>query len=186
MFRLLVLRREGSLEGFQSRQPHSRPFTLLALCTVEVSFEGALPIPAPSLFSLFATKRTKLTPPFSYPSTLFKKECLPKPFPVKQFRTLSQNTRGCTLSAPLSFNFNLPALFTLSLEGSGVEGSTFNRLSPQERPALNHLLERHSTILPLSVSCQLSAVSSTVNRLLIFPPFNFKLSTVDLPRASPL
>jgi hypothetical protein len=98
------------------RQPHSRP---------------ALSISAPSLFSLFATKRTKLTPLFSYSSPLFKKECLPKPFAIKLFRTLSQNTWGCTLSFPSPFNFELPALFTLlavsperSLEGSPVEGST--------------------------------------------------------------
>jgi hypothetical protein len=82
---------------FRTCQLLPRPFTL--------SFEGALPIFAPSLFSLFATKRTKLTPLFSNPSALFKKECLPKPFAINLFRTLSQNTRGCTLSAPSSFDF---------------------------------------------------------------------------------
>jgi hypothetical protein len=53
-----------------------------------------LPISALSLFSLFAANCTKLTPLFSYSSTLFKKERLPKPFTIKLFRTLSQNTRG--------------------------------------------------------------------------------------------
>jgi hypothetical protein len=80
----------------------------------------ALPISALSLFSLFslfAPKCTKLTPLFSYSSTLFKKECLPKPFAIKLFHTLSQNTRGCTRSFPSPFDFILPAL-------SGVEGST--------------------------------------------------------------
>ena len=104
-----------SLEGFRPRQPCSRPFTLLALSAVEVSFEGALPISAPSLFSLFATKRTKLTPLFSYSSALFKKECLPKPFPINLFRTLSQNTRGCTLSAPSSFDFKPSTSIGLSV-----------------------------------------------------------------------
>ena len=51
-----------------------------------------------------------------------QKKCLPKPFAIKLFRTLSQNTRGCTLSFPSPFDFKLPAL-------SGVEGSTGNRLS---------------------------------------------------------
>ena len=104
-----------SLEGFRPHQPHSRPFTLLALSAVEVSFEGALPISAPSLFSLFATKRTKLTPLFSYPSALFKKECLPKPFAIKLFRTLSQNTRGCTRSASSSFDFKPSTSIGLSV-----------------------------------------------------------------------
>jgi hypothetical protein len=54
----------------------------------------ALPNSAPSLSSLFAAKCTKLTPLFSCPSALFKKECLPKPFAINLFRTLSQNTRG--------------------------------------------------------------------------------------------
>jgi hypothetical protein len=123
------------LVGFRPRPPHSRPFTL--------SFEGALPIPAPSLFSLFAAKRTKLTPLFSYSSTLFKKECLPKPFAIKRFRTLSQNTRGCTLSSPSPFNFKLPALFTLSLEGSGAEGSTRSLFSSLDA------LDAASSISPL-------------------------------------
>jgi len=122
---------------FRPRQPHTRPFTPLALSAVEVSFEGALPISAPSLlslFSLFATKRTKLTPLFSYSSPLFKKECLPKPFAINLFRTLSQNTRGGGPPSPLSFH--------------------------PDRPTLIHLLERCATVLPLSVGCQLSAVSS--------------------------
>src|ERR1700726_2864285 len=71
---------------FRSRQPHS--------CS-------NLPISAPSLFSLFATKRTKLTPLFSYSSALFKKECLPKPFAINPFRTLSQNTGWHILQAKL-------------------------------------------------------------------------------------
>jgi hypothetical protein len=103
---------------FGSFQLHPRPFTLLALFTLlavsserslegrnegslEGSFEGALPISAPSLFLLFATKRKKLTPLFSYSSTLFKKECLPRPFAINLFRTLLQNTRGCTLRSSL-------------------------------------------------------------------------------------
>jgi len=51
--------------------------------------------------------------------------------------------------------------------------------SPRYRPALNHPLKRYSTILPLSVGCQLSAVSSPVNRLFVFSPFNFRQSTVN-------
>ena len=47
--------------------------------------------------------------------------------------------------------------------------------SPRYRPALNHPLKRYSTILPLSVGCQLLAVSSPVNRLFVLSPFNFKL-----------
>jgi len=46
--------------------------------------------------------------------------------------------------------------------------------SPRYRPTLNHPLKRYSTILPLSVGCQLSAVSSPINRLFVFSPFNFK------------
>jgi hypothetical protein len=91
-----------SLEGIRPRQPLSRP---------------ALPTSTPSLFSLFATKRTKLTSLFSYSSALFKKECLPKPFAINLFRTLSQNTRGGRPPFPSPLNFELPAL-------SGVEGST--------------------------------------------------------------
>ena len=53
--------------------------------------QPAIPISALSLFSffsLFAAKCTKLTPLFSYLSALFQKECLPKPFAIKLFRTL--------------------------------------------------------------------------------------------------
>jgi hypothetical protein len=64
---------------FRPRQPYSRP---------------AIPIAAPSLSSLFATKRTRLTPLFSYSSALFKKECFPKPFAIKLFRALLQSTGG--------------------------------------------------------------------------------------------
>ena len=52
-----------------------------------------VPIAAGSLFSLFSAKRKKLTPLFSNSSILSKKECLPKPFAIKAFRTLLQNTR---------------------------------------------------------------------------------------------
>jgi hypothetical protein len=107
-----------SLEGFRPRRPYSRPLTLLALSAVEVSFEGALPTSAPSLFSLFslfATKRTKLTPLFSHSSPLFKKECLPKPFAIKLFRTLLQNTRGGTPCDPSSFDFKPSTSIGLSV-----------------------------------------------------------------------
>jgi len=80
-----------------------------------VSSEGALPISVPSLFSLFAAKRTKLTPLFSYPSALFKKECLPKPFAINLFRALSQNPRGGTPSGPYSFDFRLSTVNRISL-----------------------------------------------------------------------
>ena len=103
MFILLVLRNEGIVanptlsvypeprrvcpacteSGRSERTRRARHFTL--------SFEGAAPI---SASSLFAAKRTKLTPLFSYSSALFKKECLPKPFAINLFRTLLQNTRG--------------------------------------------------------------------------------------------
>src|ERR1700730_12675554 len=71
----------------------------------------ALPISAPSLFSFFAAKCTKLTPLFSNSSALFKKECLPKPFSIKAFRTLSQNTRGVP-SLLLSLSTGSVHLFT--------------------------------------------------------------------------
>ncbi len=71
-----------SLKTISPRRPHSL---------------SALPISAPSLFSLFPTKRTKLTTLFSYSSALFEKEYLPKPFPIKRFRTLLQN-RGVSRS----------------------------------------------------------------------------------------
>jgi hypothetical protein len=85
----------------------------------------APPISAPSLFSLFAAKRTKLTPLFSYSSALLKKECLPKPFAINLFRTLSQNTGGCILS------FTSPFSFELSIERSrsGWGVSVFSSLS---------------------------------------------------------
>ncbi len=47
--------------------------------------------------------------------------------------------------------------------------------SPRYRPTLNYPLRRYFTILPLSVGCQLSSVSSPVNRIFVFSPFNFKL-----------
>src|SRR5208282_35789 len=73
------------------------------------------PISAPSLFSLFVTKRKKLTPLFSCSSALFKKECLPNPFAIKAFRTLLQNTGGGTPPArtlPASFSPSIPNSFT--------------------------------------------------------------------------
>ena len=51
--------------------------------------------------------------------------------------------------------------------------------SPRYRPTLNHPLKRYSTILPLSIGCQLSAVSSPVNRLFVLSPFNFKLPALS-------
>ena len=60
--------------------------------------------------------------------------------------------------------------------------------SPWYRPTLNHPLKRYSTILPLSVGCQLSAVSSPVNRLFVLSPFNSKppaLSGVEGSTACP-
>jgi hypothetical protein len=65
------------------------------------------------------------------------------------FATLTENTRGGGPPAPLSFH--------------------------PERPTLNQLRERCSTILPLSIGCQLSAVSSTLSHLFVFSPFKFKL-----------
>lgn len=55
-----------------------------------------------SLFSLFSKNDEKLSPSFSNHSALLKKECLPKPFAIRLFPALLQNTPGCTLSAPLS------------------------------------------------------------------------------------
>jgi hypothetical protein len=135
------------------------------------------------------------------------------------------------------FNFKLPALFILSLEGSVVEGSTacpvypeprrersrrVNLLSPnsfristyakrarnpftmntsktkhlkpfrmntyektgegatQDRPTLVHPLERRYTILLLSVSSQLSAVSSAINRLSLTPSLDALDATSSL------
>jgi hypothetical protein len=130
-----LLARKPSCNFTCGSRSNSRPLTL--------SLEGAIPISALSLFSLFATKSTNLTPLFSCSSPLFKKECLPKPFAIKLFRTLSQNTRGCALSFSSHFNFKVPALFTLSLEGSGVEGSTRNLFSPIDA------LDAASSISPL-------------------------------------
>jgi hypothetical protein len=66
-----------------------------------------------ALFSLFCQKCQMLTPLFSYFSALFKKECLPKPFAIRLFPTLLQNTRGWPLSAPLSFHRDRPDLIHL-------------------------------------------------------------------------
>jgi hypothetical protein len=68
------------------------------------------------------------------------------------FATLTENTRGGEPPAPLSFH--------------------------PERPTLNRLLDRCSTILPLFIGCQLSAVSSTLSRLFVFSPFKFRLSAL--------
>ena len=149
----------------RSPQPHSRP---------------AHPISAPSLFSLFATKRAKLTPLFSHSSALFKKECLLKPFAIKLFRTLSQNTRGCTLSSPSPFNLKLPALFTLlaasperSLEGSGVDGSTRNLFSSLDA------LDAASSISPLFATLTKNTggwgYPRRASHLFAFSTFNTKL-----------
>ena len=149
--------------GRSERTRRARPFTL--------SFEGAHPISAPSLFSLFAAKRTKLTPLFSYPSALSKKECLPKLFAINLFRTLSQNTRGCALSFPSPFSFKL------SIEDADPVGASpsFSSLSfpfDFKLPALS--VVEGSTVNLLSVySASLSFSSLSL-------PFDFKLSTVNL------
>jgi len=52
---------------------------------------------SPSLFPLFCKKSAKLSPYFSCPYTLFKKEYFANPFPFNSFRTLLQNTGGVQL-----------------------------------------------------------------------------------------
>src|SRR5208282_1091640 len=64
---------------FRTRQPYSLP---------------ALPISAPSVFSLFATKHRKLTPLFSYSSALFCAEQNRNPFRFIVFRTLCAKHPG--------------------------------------------------------------------------------------------
>ena len=169
------------------------------------NFSTSNSIAPPSVFSLFHPTSHKISPSSSYSSALFCNERPHNSFPINHLRTLSQNTRGGGPPLdPSPFKFELPAPFPLlavsserSFKGSGVERSTFNGPFHQECPTLNHFLEDCSTILPLSVGCQLSAVSSpsiplpasheprsehsrSVAPFFDLSPFNFKLSTVDL------
>ncbi len=139
MFTLLALRNEGSLEGIAATPaPSLFPSSVnsVSLC-LALFFRPSTLISAPSLFSLFATKRKKLTPLFSYSSALF-----------------------CIIKNTISIPFNLFRTLCTKHPGWGASCSSLVR---RDRPTLIHLLERCSTILPLSAGCQLSAVSSPVS-----------------------
>ena len=73
---------------------------------------SSLPVAVPSLI---LAKGKKLNPLFSYPSTPSKNQCLPKPFAIRRFRTLLQNTPGGTPFGPSSFNFKLSTVNRISL-----------------------------------------------------------------------
>ena len=159
-----------SLEGFRSRQRHSRP---------------SLPISAPSLFSFFATKRTKLTPPFSCSSALFKKECLPKPFAISLFRTLSQNTRGVHLSNQRFFRSrsSLQALPHAAIPFRMTFFAHPHPLTPIESYSCKNRGEGGtrlpaSQVHPKKSYGEAAAGHATIPAFSFFP-FNFKLSTVN-------
>jgi hypothetical protein len=133
----------------------------------------APPISAPSLFSLFATKRAKLTPLFSYSSPLFKKERLPNPFAINPFRTLSQNTGGYILQAKrflgqalLRHRFVSTISFRIRTYAKGARNPfTMNTSKTKHlKPFRMNTYKKTGEGVP-----------PTANHLFVFSPFNTKL-----------